>query len=344
MPNSPMTRKYADASRKQRECGVGAGFWPSLNRRRRLSRITVDQWSCGAGLVCRDRGAPNNGVGNVRSSETVASELSDLNSLAVTIQTLGTMLEDQGRGAEAEELRQQFDNDIEVLAARFTDPQQRQFWAREFMHGGAKALSLKDDNRLGASLYFRLVTIFEPANDEAHNNLAWSMMSFAGPSPLPTARALASARAAVDLKPRNWMYWNTLGVVAFRSNDWKLAASALGKSISLNDGGGAIDFLFLAMTLWHQGKTDDAQTYFKKGALYLKNNPGDPELEKFYREAWNLIKPPSPTPETEPSQLKTNPGTTEAAQETESPASRSCSPICLRFCEQGSMAHRIVLG
>ena len=186
-------------------------------------RRSVELWR---GLVCRDRGAPNNGVGNVRSSETVASELSDLNSLAVTIQTLGTMLEDQGRGAEAEELRQQFDNDIEVLAARFTDPQQRQFWAREFMHGGAKALSLKDDNRLSASLYFRLVTIFEPANDEAHNNLAWSMMSFAGPSPLPTARALASARAAVDLKPRNWMYWNTLGVVAFRSNDWKLAASA----------------------------------------------------------------------------------------------------------------------
>ena len=116
-------------------------------------RRSVELWR---GLVCRDRGAPNNGVGNARSSETVASELSDLNSLAVTIQTLGTMLEDQGRGAEAEELRQQFDNDIEVLAARFTDPQQRQFWAREFMHGGAKVLSLKDDNRLSVHCIFDL--------------------------------------------------------------------------------------------------------------------------------------------------------------------------------------------
>ena len=91
------------------------------------------------------------------------------------------------------------------------------------------------------------------------------MVSVPGANYLPRARALASALKAVDLKPKNWMYWNTLGVAAFRSNDWGSAAAALEKSISLNAPGGAIDFFFLAMTLWHQGKTGDALIYFNRG-------------------------------------------------------------------------------
>jgi hypothetical protein len=260
------------------------------------------------------------------------------------IQSLVTMLEGSGRADEAEDLRQQLDNDIEVLATRFTNPKDRQFWAREFLNGGVSALSSNEDNRLSASLYFRLATIIEPAEHRAHNNLAWSMMSFPSPSPLPTARALASAKKAVELEPKNWLYWNTLGVTAYRSNDWKFAASALAKSISLNDGGGAVDFLFMAMTLWHQGQTNDAQTYFKKGALYLKNNPGDTELRRFHREAWDLIKPPSPTPESEPSQVKTQHDASEAAQEAQSQTSESFTPICVRLRPQQSLVRRIVLG
>ena len=72
---------------------------------------------------------------------------------------------------------------------------------------------------------------FDPQNDEAHNNLAWSIVKVPDANLLPKSWALDSARKAVELKPDNWMYWNTLGVTAFRSKDWKSAAAALGKSI-----------------------------------------------------------------------------------------------------------------
>jgi tetratricopeptide (TPR) repeat protein len=125
---------------------------------------------------------------------------------------------------------------------------------------------------------------------------------------------LASAQKAVELKPENWMYWNTLGVSAFRSKDWKSASAALQKSISLNEGGGAIDFFFLAMTLWHQGKTEDAQMYFKKGANYLKNNPGDSELDRFYRETSNLMYPTNPTGNPKPDEANGREDPTKSAQ------------------------------
>jgi Flp pilus assembly protein TadD len=147
-------------------------------------------------------------------------------------------------------------------------------------------------NRLGAAIDFRLVTILNPENAEAHNGLAWSMSSVPGQTPFEITLALDSARKAVELAPRNWMYWNTLGVVAFRAGDWKLAAASLEKSIDLNKPGGAIDFFFLAMTRWHQAQPDEARRLFAQAATYLRHNPGDQELSAFFKEARALLYPP----------------------------------------------------
>jgi tetratricopeptide (TPR) repeat protein len=304
-------------------------------------RRSVDLWR---GLVC-DPGKHRNSVVDGRSSKRVASELSDLNSLAVMIQALATLLEDGGRAPEAEDLRQQLDNDIDVLAARFSEPEQRKYWAGEFMRRGSRALFLKEDNRLSASLFFRLVTIFEPANVDAHNHLAWSMMSVPGAHPLPAARALASAQKAVELQPKNWMYWNTLGVTAFRSKDWKSATAALRKSISLNEGGGgAIDFFFLAMTFWHEGKTEDAQMYFKKGAdNYLKNNPADAELRQLYLEASHLMGLSSPMSEGKPDHADAHQEQTETAEKKQLQALENPGPICIQTRPQRSSENTIIV-
>jgi serine/threonine protein kinase len=305
-------------------------------------RRSVELWR---GLV-RDPGARNNSAVAARSSENVASELSDLNSLAVMIQTLAKLLEDSSRASEAEDLRQQLDNDIDVLAARFSEPEQRKYWAGEFMRRGSRALFLKEDNRLSASLFFRLVTIFEPANVDAHNHLAWSMMSVPGAHPLPAARALASAQKAVELQPKNWMYWNTLGATAFRSKDWKSADAALRKSISLNEGGGgAIDFFFLAMTLWHQGKTEDAQMYFKKGeGSYLKNNPGDAELRQLYLETSNLMYPTNPPGNPKPDEANGREDPMKSAQKKRQAAPKSGDPVRPQTGSQRSVEHAFVGG
>ena len=156
------------------------------------------------------------------------------------------------------------------------------------------------------------------------------MVNIPGPILFPASRALASAQKAVELKPTDWMCWNTLGVVAFRSRDWKAAAEFLEKSVSLNDGGGAIDWFFLAMIRWHQGKPVVAQQLFHQAADYLKHNPGDPELSKFHNEAKKLLAQPCPNADAQ----KYTGGEDEDLTETErrgSPSTQVDSgPICLR--------------
>jgi tetratricopeptide (TPR) repeat protein len=204
------------------------------------------------------------------------------------------------------------------------------------------SLKEKEGNRLSAALFFRLVTIFEPANADAHNSLAWSMTSVPGANPLPASRALGSAQKAVELQPKNWMYWNTLGVTAFRSKDWKSATAALRKSISFNEGGGAFDFFFLAMTFWHQGKTEDALMYLKKGAdNALKNNPADTELRQLCREASNLMGLPDPM--SEHAHADTREEATETAEKEQLPASENPGPICIQARPQPSSENTIIV-
>jgi eukaryotic-like serine/threonine-protein kinase len=340
MPGDLKVRRYF----AETEGVWGMGSLLALTRRTKEAEAhyhrSVELWR---GLVRESGRKKSNNVLEERFNDSIASELSDLGSLAGMIQTLAKMLEGMNRAAEAEDLRKQLNSDIDVMAARFSAPDRRQYWAREFLHGGQMAL--KDGNLLEGALYFRLVTTFDPDNDEAHNNLAWSIVKFPDVDSLPKDWALVSAQKAVELKPENWMYWNTLGVTAFRSNDWKLAATALGKSISLNEGGGAIDFLFMAMTLWHQGKTKDAHMYLRKGAHnYLKNNPGDPELDQFHREAVQLIKPSSPTLEPKPVQSGANEEARETFQEKQLSDPKQDASTRLQSRAQRSFVKRIILG
>ena len=249
--------------------------------------------------LVRDAGTKTkNSTGASQAPESVSNELNDLGSMVDMVSILARLLEGMGRAPEAEDLRVQLDEDVAAYAARFLDPdlrEQRQYLARKFMSLGTGFLTRHD--RLPAALYLRLVTILDPENAKVHNNLAWAMTSVPGLAPFPAARALASARKAVELDSKNWIFWNTLGVVAYRSQDWKTADKSLQRSIKLNDGGGAVDFLFLAMTRWHQGKADKAQELFKRATDYVNRNPGDPELYQFHVEASTLLAQPCPSAE-----------------------------------------------
>ena len=250
---------------------------------------------------------------DTHATEGVNNVLSDLGSMAAMVQDLASLFETTGQAREADEIRRQLDDDINVLAARFSEPDHGSFWVEQFLKGGGT--SLRQGNRLAAALDFRLVTILDPDNAEAHNHFAWAMTSV----PLQTtafniSRAVDSAKKAVELKPEEWMYWNTLGVAAFRTRDWKLAQTALEKSIHLNNGGGAIDFFFLAMTRWNQGKHEEAKKWYDQAATYVKHNPGDPELQQFHEEAKWLLKQPPPKCEPNPQPEKTDPEVAETAQ------------------------------
>ena len=270
--------------------------------------------------------------------ESVASELNDLDSLAITVHTLAALLDHKGQPREAEGLRRQLDDDVASYAAQFLAPPQQRLWLKKFRSEGE--MSLNQGKRLAAVLNYRLVTILDPEDAEAHNVLAWTMLKVPGPLLFPVSRAMASAQKAVELEPTDWMYWNTLGVVAFRSRDWKAAAKFLEKSASLNNGGGAIDWFFLAMTRWHEGKPDLAQELFHRGTVgYLKHNPGDRELFQFHSEAKELLARPCPN-----SGAETHPaGEDEDLTGTEwnkgQSTQASSGPICLRTVPQSLDKH-----
>ncbi len=267
----------------------------------------------------RGAGSGAGSTSDGRAPESAINVLIDLASLASTVHSLAIMLERLGQVQAADDARRQLDADISVLATRFSSPERRQYWAEQFRRRGVA--SLMQDDRVGAALGFRLWSILEPDNPEAHNSLAWAMTSERGQTtPFEIARAIDSARKAIALSPKQWMYWNTLGVAAYRAGDWTLAAESLEKSIDLNNPGGAIDFFFLAMTRWHQGKPEEAKRLFERGATYRQHNPGDHELDSFYKEAGALLYPPVPDgpkanskPEVHP-QVQDNANGTQAAQ------------------------------
>src|SRR5262249_45029736 len=75
----------------------------------------------------RESGADDHVGTDNRAKEGVTNVLIDLASLASTVFTLAGILESSGSTQEASDLRRQLDDDINILAARFSDPERRQF-------------------------------------------------------------------------------------------------------------------------------------------------------------------------------------------------------------------------
>jgi serine/threonine protein kinase/Flp pilus assembly protein TadD len=316
-PEDPTIRRgYADALGM---CGEGCYYAYTKGNPQEAEqryRQSVQLWRS---LIRSTDTTSNTSQGGAPAKEVTASDLSDIFSLGNTVSTLTWLLDNQGRVKEADDVRQQFDDDVAVLAERLSNSPNRRDWSMQLTEEGLSSLTRNDN--FTAALKFRMVTTLDPDNPAAHNNLAWSMTRFAGPAPFHIERALASARKAVELDGKNWMCWNTLGVAAFRAKDWKSAENSLRKSIDLNGGGGAIDFFFLAMTRWHQGDSKEAQNLFNQGANYFKHNPADNELRLFHSEADTLLKQPSPKSNPEKRECDSDKNVTETAQQCSMPKS-----------------------
>jgi tetratricopeptide (TPR) repeat protein len=248
---------------------------------------------------------------------------SDLNILVNTVHLLAGMLDDRGRKAEAEDLRRQLEDDVVALAARFPGPNSqglRKMWA-----GGL----LQDQSTYTASSRriliqnSQLAMVLDPENAEAHNNLAWMLVSVPEDPWYDPQQALILARKAVELNPTNWMLWNTLGVAEFRLGKWKAAEETFLKSIGVN-GGQAIDWLFLAMTRWHQGKKGEGRDCFDRAVAWiLRNNRSkDPELHRFQAEAAALLGLPCPNLDSQ-----TDPGGRAAGRQAATAPQKSTQPV-----------------
>ncbi len=173
-----------------------------------------------------------------------------------------------------------------------------------------EAIRLKPDfvkpyNNLGTELMeqrkieeamaqFRTSLRLRPDDALAHNNLAWSLATHPDPSRRRPAEAVALARKAVALDPKEGTYDNTLALAEYRAGHWDLARAATEQSMKLQ-GGDVYDFFVLAMTLWQQGEKNRSLGFFDKAIAWTQaNDPRNAELLQFWREAADLLGRPGP--------------------------------------------------
>jgi serine/threonine-protein kinase len=136
-----------------------------------------------------------------------------------------------------------------------------------------------------------------PDDPQANNNLARYMATSPDPKLLDAARAVELARKAVELRPKDAIFWNTLGTALYRAGDLKAAVSALEKSEALQpDKHLAFNGLFLAMARWQLGHKQEARTWYDKAVTWIekntpldRNGPFDKEVLRFRAEAAALL-------------------------------------------------------
>jgi tetratricopeptide (TPR) repeat protein len=208
---------------------------------------------------------------------------------------LGELLRSTRRGGEAELRFNQAIHGLEGLAADYPGvPRYKKQLARLF--DVLSTVYLATDRVPDSVKASRRATNLDPNLHEGQqavlNNLAWYLVNAPNPAARNARRALELARKAVEISPKSWECWNTLGVALFRNGDWEAANKALMTAQEKNPGANAFDGYFLAMTLWHQGKRQAARRWLEQAEDWrLRNRPEDLELLRFRTEAEQLVGP-----------------------------------------------------
>jgi serine/threonine protein kinase/WD40 repeat protein len=132
----------------------------------------------------------------------------------------------------------------------------------------------------------------------AINIEAWGLATHPEAKSRNPRQAVELAQQAVELAPKEGLYWNTLGVAHYRAGNYPDSIAALEKSRQLQAGQlAAFDYFFLAMAHWQLGHKDEAQNcraqaveWVQKNQEALKKNPVyDDELRRFRAEAQELL-------------------------------------------------------
>lgn len=124
----------------------------------------------------------------------------------------------------------------------------------------------------------------------ALNELAWRLATTEVEQLRHPTEAVEYGRTAVELKPNEGSYWNTLGVAQYRAGDWTDAIESLEQSVNLRSGGSPYDWLFLAMAHHQLGERSTAEEWFQKSRdnLRMRELLSD-SLGNLEREAARLL-------------------------------------------------------
>ena len=121
----------------------------------------------------------------------------------------------------------------------------------------------------------------------ASNQLAWFLATCPDRSYRDPSRAVELASQAVELAPRTWNNWNTLGVAQYRADDLTTAVKSLTTSLEKKgDVESPENDFFLAMAHWRLGDHDKARHWYEKAVKIMTvNKSTDEELLRFRAEA-----------------------------------------------------------
>lgn len=123
-----------------------------------------------------------------------------------------------------------------------------------------------------------------------HNSIAWMAVTKPDGESVPVGQAVEHAEEAVEKKPSDGAYWNTLGAVKYRAEDYQAAVTALAKSAEMRAGGDSFDFFFLAMAHQQLGDTGSARQWYQKAAAWMEQHaPDNSELADFRAETEELL-------------------------------------------------------
>ncbi len=144
----------------------------------------------------------------------------------------------------------------------------------------------------GAVREYTEVVRLNPGHVSANNRLAWLSATAADPALRDPKKALACARKAVELEPKNGEFRNTLGAAYYCNGEWREAVSELDQTLKLRpDGFNGTSYFFLAMAHWQLGEKDQARAWYEKGVQQAeKNAPNDSAtLQRVRAEAASVI-------------------------------------------------------
>jgi tetratricopeptide (TPR) repeat protein len=154
-----------------------------------------------------------------------------------------------------------------------------------------------DNPARAASLRVELIHPEPAADPVALNNEAWRLVTGPEKSRDP-AKALALIQAAIQRRPGDPLFLNTLGVVQYRNGQYREAAATLEKSLAASRGQyDAFNLFFLAMCHHQLGDAAKARDCYDR-ALRWRAEHKDlspehaEELKAFQAEAEALLKVP----------------------------------------------------
>jgi tetratricopeptide (TPR) repeat protein len=159
---------------------------------------------------------------------------------------------------------------------------------------------------------FNKALAIDPQYAGGHNHVARLLVTCSDARLRDPGLALAMAKKAVELDPKNGSYLNTLGLACYRIGDCESAIAALEKSMELRRSGDASDWFVLAMCHWQLGDKQASRRWYDRAVEWMNSNDTtSKELIQFRAEAAELLgaNDRQPLPSSGPSPETTAPNT-----------------------------------